>query len=285
MMYRQILYLFYIVAEIHTARILAIFSFPSINHQLIFRTVSNELAKLGHELVIITTDPEYPNGKSPDNIKEINIHDISYETWRKLIMKEVRSGKVDRFSKLTGIMRSITHLFETQTEIESVKDIIEKKNGDFDLILIDTCIRPALGFSHVYKVPVIGLSSLGFTFFDDDVMGALTHPFLFPNAWHLRIYNLTVWEKLQELWIHINVKLYYNYLEGSQNEVLMRVFGDDIPPLRELYNNMQMMILNNHPLWMDNQPVPPSIVYMGGLKTTPITPLPKVRCTLVFLND
>lgn len=53
---------FFICVDIgsnEAARILAIFPAPSISHQVVFRPLTQALAKRGHEIVVITPDPAF----------------------------------------------------------------------------------------------------------------------------------------------------------------------------------------------------------------------------------
>lgn len=72
------LFLSWCMVSVHSARILAWFPSPSISHQVVFRPVTQELAKRGHEVVVITTDPAFPPGQAPSNLTEIDVHDMSY---------------------------------------------------------------------------------------------------------------------------------------------------------------------------------------------------------------
>ncbi|CAF4941787.1 unnamed protein product [Pieris macdunnoughi] len=88
-------------------------------------------------------------------------------------------------------------------------------NGDskFDLLIIEACVRPALMYSHKFKVPVIQISSFGFMLGNDEVIGALTHPVLFPIIMRQRIFNLTFWEKLYELYVHYWIIFHWHMRE------------------------------------------------------------------------
>lgn len=75
------------------ARILAVFPVSLISHQTVFCPFTQELAKQGHEVVVITTDPTVPKGGAPSNLTEINVHDISYKIWGDQFMATSRGKK------------------------------------------------------------------------------------------------------------------------------------------------------------------------------------------------
>ncbi|XP_041972604.1 UDP-glucosyltransferase 2-like isoform X1 [Aricia agestis] len=264
-----------LVSTVTCARILAVFPMPSVSHHLVFREITQEFINRGHEVVVITTDPAYPKGKAPKNLTEIDVHDTGYEAWVKAITKELAGNPTDVVTQLKALVKTVPTFFEAEMKTEAVKDIIEKKMGDFDLLITELCIRPSLGFSHIFKVPVIQMSSLGSVLYNDDVMGSASHPLLFPSNFHRRIYNLTMLEKIKTLWESYTFMSYYTSLEEEEHEMMKRVFGPDVPTLSELKKNIDITMLNIHPVWADNQPVPPSVVFLGGIHQKPTNSMPK----------
>ena len=67
-----------------------------------------------------------------------------------------------------------------------------------------------------------------------------------------------------------------NQVEDTENVMAKRMFGSNAPTISELKNNVDMLFLNTYPTWEDNRPVPPSVVYMGGLHQKPKKELPTV---------
>ncbi|XP_041983855.1 UDP-glucosyltransferase 2-like [Aricia agestis] len=263
------------VTQIHSARILAVLQTPSISHQLPFRPVINELVNRGHEVVVITTDPQYPKTGAPKNLTEIDVHDVSYRIWNEL-MNDVMKADEGIVDQVLKVYKYLAIVFDAQLELKEVKDIVNKRKGDFDLLIVEGVVRPALAFSHVYKVPVIQINSLGPVIFNDHYIGAFTHPILYPHPWNNKIYNLTMWERIRNIYNIYKFKYIYDYHIGAyENEVLRKYFGLDIPPIDEMLKNIQMLILNVHPLWTDNQPVPPNVIYMNNVHVTKRKELPK----------
>ncbi|XP_063533658.1 UDP-glucosyltransferase 2-like [Cydia strobilella] len=265
-----------VCSSLDAARILAVFPTPSISHQLPFRPLTQELARRGHEVVVITPDPAFPKGKTPENLTEIDVHDVSYATWRQ-IMSKINNGK-DSSSQHEIFGEAIRTIFEQQTSVFAVKDIIKNQNHTFDLLLVEAWFRQALGFSHVIKAPVIAVSSLGDFCDNYHVIGAPTHPILYPDPINSRIYNLSLWEKVDIFYNTFSKQNQYKNTEAKENTVVRRIFGEDTPALSELKNNIDMLFLNIHPIWEGNRPVPPGVVHIGGIHQTPEKKLPQV-CT------
>ncbi|CAH1641747.1 unnamed protein product [Spodoptera littoralis] len=256
------------------ARILAVFPNPSISHQVVFRPLTQELAKRGHEVTVITTDPVFPEGKAPANLTEIDVHDISYDIWKKIFLASTKGNKDDVFMAMSAIVNALTAVVDVQLKDERVQNLIRDKGKQFDLLLLEACVRPALVFSHIYKIPVIQISSFMATFDNYANIGAPIHPFLYPALTRQRLQNLTMIEKIKEFYNDFMLnRLYANNME-KENEMLRSHFKD-IPPISELNNNVDMLFLNVNPMFEGIRPVPPSVVYLGGLHQVPHKPLPK----------
>ncbi|XP_047036556.1 UDP-glycosyltransferase UGT5-like [Helicoverpa zea] len=255
------------------ARILAVYPIPSISHQVTFRPITLELVKRGHEVVVVTADPMFKKGEAPQNLTEIDVHDLSYNVWEAFMNSE-RGKKEDLISQMRVGVEVLVELFDKQMQVEEVKEL-RKGKQHFDLLLTEAVVKEALAFSHIYKVPVIQVSSFGAMFENYKVLGAPVHPFLYPESMAMRIYNLTMYEKLNELYVKYTVESLFASIEERQNVLLKKYFGDDLPSMQELQNNVDMLFLNVNPIWEGSRPVPPSVIHLGGLPQKPNKELPK----------
>ncbi|KAL0860416.1 hypothetical protein ABMA27_009810 [Loxostege sticticalis] len=266
-----------LVAKYEAARILAVFPVPSISHQVVFRPLTLELAKRGHEVIVITTDPIYPDGKGPANFTEIDVHDRSYETWRENFLSDaVTSGdKEDLQTQIFVAFSTLNKVFEMQLSTPEVQDLIRAQSQKFDLLIVEACVLVALGLSHVFKVPVIQISSFGAFAHNLGTMGMPMHPIIHPTSLRQRVHNLSKWEKVVEYYNFIRLERTMAVCEEESDQMLKRVFGSDVPNLSELRNNVDLMLLNVNPIWELNRPSPPNVIYMGGLHQKPVKELPQ----------
>ncbi|KAL0860468.1 hypothetical protein ABMA27_009849 [Loxostege sticticalis] len=266
-----------LLAKHEAARILAVFPVPSISHQVVFRPLTLELAKRGHEVIVITTDPIYPEGNGPANFTEIDIHDRSYETWRKHFLSgSVTSGdKADLQTQMSVIFKTMNKVFEMQVSTPEVQNLIHDKSQKFDLLIVEAAMLPAVGFTHVFKVPVIQISSFGAVTHNLGTMGMPMHPIVHPTSIQQRVHNLSKWEILVEYYNFIRVQRSYAESEEESDQILKRVFGPDVPKMSELRNYVDMLFLNVNPIWELNRPSPPNVIYMGGLHQKPVKELPQ----------
>ncbi|XP_021197638.3 UDP-glucosyltransferase 2 isoform X2 [Helicoverpa armigera] len=266
-----------LISSNEAAKILAVFPVPSISHQVVFRPLTQELAKRGHEVTVITPDPVFKKGEVTSNLTEIDVHDISYNIWNENFIKAASKGnKEDMYTQLEIILDTLVEVFEAQLKTDEVKTLIDDKSKKFDLLLVEACVRPALAFSYIYKnVPVILVSSLGAAPLNYELIGAADHPILYPSVLRQRLHNLTTWEKFTELYSHYRIMKIYENNGVLVNKAFRDRFGPEIPTVDELGNNVDLLLLNVHQIFEGIRPVPPSVVYMGGLHQKPIKELPK----------
>lgn len=267
-MFRLIFILFIISSNCEAARILAVIPSPSISHQIIFRPLTQELARRGHEVVVITTDPAFTKEESPPNLTEINVHDAAYAAKEDNFAVTAKGNNDDLKGQVKTFFKLFCTIFEAEINTDEVQALINDKNQHFDLLLLEACIRPALVFSHFFKAPVILISSVGTFDMLNEIIGAPMHPFLYPNIFSQKMYNLTIWEKMDELYKQYHFNKAINEQEIADDEMLKTNFGSKIPPLKELKKNVDLLFVNVHHIWDDNRPVPPSVVYIGGIHTT-----------------
>ncbi|KAM3962193.1 UDP-glucosyltransferase 2-like [Aphomia sociella] len=266
-----------LVVNNDAAKILAYFPTPSVSHQIVFQPLMLELAKRGHEVTVFTPDPISPKSKINANLTEIDLHDLSYTMWREIVFDSKttsgkKSGIVQQISVLYNL---ITDISAKQLEMDEVQHIINDKKKKFDLIFVESLWRPGLGFSYLYNAPVILMSSFLSIYNNMEMVGAPVHPILYPSMFRQKLNNMTLWDKIIELYNHYSMNSMLDSTEKKQNELVKKVFGPDVPNLNELYNNVHMLFLNSHPLWDSNRPVPPNVVYLGGLHRKPVKELPK----------
>ncbi|NP_001243957.1 UDP-glycosyltransferase UGT33D6 [Bombyx mori] len=255
------------------ARILGVFPVPSISHQVAFRPLTLELAKRGHELVVLTPDSVFAKGKSPENYTEIDVHDISYQIWTKSFLETSRGKRQDLFEQTRVAMDILYDIFSQQLLTDEFQAILKSKKK-FDLLILEAIVRPARILCHVFNAPAVIISSFGG--FGDiyDIVGAATHPLLYPVVTRQKLYNLSFWEKLSEMHNRYTFTRMWKEFDKKENEMVKSVFGPNIPYLSEMVDRISLILLNVHSTWEQNRPVPPNFIYVGGIHQKPQQELP-----------
>ncbi|XP_026316051.1 uncharacterized protein LOC113227371 [Hyposmocoma kahamanoa] len=222
-------------------RILVVVPTPSISHQVVFRPLTQELARRGHEVVVLTADPAFPKGQNPANLTEIDVHDISYERWINGIKQHAEGNGLNNnhYKLIKSMLKLLPSIFEIEMNNTEFRKVISE-DRKFDLVILEACMRPTLVLPYILKTPAIAMSSFGAMMGHYNTFGVPSHPMLYPIPIRQRLYNLTLWEKVTELYNHFYLEYIFDHNEHIENEVVRRVFGSDIPPLIMViaeYNN------------------------------------------------
>ncbi|CAH0403387.1 unnamed protein product [Chilo suppressalis] len=264
----EILFLFLLVLVVknEAARILAIYPTPSISHQVAFRPLTLELIKRGHEVVVITTDPIFRKGEGPTNLTEIDVHDASYNTWRKGLLESdlTHGSKNDMIPQMKVMFKLLLKIITVQLHHEEINNIL-KGNIKFDLLIHEAFYLSHLAFAHVLKVPVIQISSLGAVHDVTTIVGAPNHPLLYPDSIQQKIFNLSLWDKLNNLYMKYQMNSEAQRFERGMEDLVKKEFGPHVPAMSELKKKVDLVMLNVHSLWEMNRPTPPNMIYLGGL--------------------
>ncbi|XP_045519961.1 UDP-glucosyltransferase 2-like isoform X1 [Pieris brassicae] len=260
---------------IQCSKILGYFPTPSISHQVVFRPLMHELAKRGHEVIVVTTDPAFAKGDTPANLTEIDVHDISYKNWEAVL--DTHNGKKENiFQQIVNLFERFTSTFDLQLQTPEVKKMLSKEKNNIDLIVVESSVRTTLGLGHLLKAPIIQFSSFGTSPSHFGFFGAPSQPLLYPTPLNVRIYNLTMFEKIFEFLKHLTLDYLQRAMYDSDYAMAKRNFGEDLPPFEELMDKyVQMLFLNEHPIWAHNHPVPSNVIFMGGIHQTEHDALPQ----------
>ncbi|XP_013184515.1 UDP-glucosyltransferase 2 [Amyelois transitella] len=263
--------------NVNSARILGVFPVPSISHQVVFQAYAKELAKNGHELVIITPNPLKEKNA---NITEIDVS-ASYQEVKKIMNndphKMFRRGVVQDPSPeiLTELYSFVTHMFIDQFNQPAVKNLINNKEH-FDLVVIEAFLEYPLIFSHLFKAPTILLCSFyGFSKVYDTVGAATRHPIFYPHIQRTKYRDYTFWDRVRETVTEFRLMYSESLVEQYQNKALKDNYGPDAPTVHDLQNNIDLLFLNSHPIITNNRPVPSNVVHLGGLHLQPVKELPQ----------
>lgn len=245
------------------ANILCVFPTPSYSHQLVFKAYTQALATKGHSLTIITPMPS-----NLTNVREIDTSQ-SITHFEKLIQDAARFKKRGLVADTDTVTKDnymgLIEMISQQFNVKEVRNLINNCSESFDLLIVESYIDYLLVFSHFFKVPVIQISS-GYAIAENfELHGAVSrHPLYHPNLWRFR-FNLNLWNTAVEFITEFRLYLEFYKLMEAENSLIQKQFGNDVPPLSELKNQVQLLFVNIHHVFDNNRPVPPSVQYLGGL--------------------
>lgn len=263
-----------LASSAQSARILMAVPMPSVSHQLALRPLAQQLARRGHQLVLLTTDPAPPH----PNITQIDLHD-SYDLWRRRYVQTVSGRVTDLYTQVDKAMDLMVHIFEEQMRFPEVAKLLDDPDQRFDLVLAEAWMRPTVALGYHFRAPVIQISSTGVTNEIYEATGSPGYSYLYPDFLRTRLYDLTLWEEAQELYNRFRLHRLLESYETKEDAMLRRVFGAGLPPLRALQRGVELLLVNVDPLWDGLRPAPPGVVHLGGLHLAPPRALPPVSET------
>lgn len=226
------------------ARILLAAPMPSLSHQLTLRPLAQQLARRGHQLVLLTTDPAPPH----PNITQIDLHD-SYDLWRRRYVQTVSGETTDSYTQVDTALDVMVHIFERQMRFPDVAKLLDDPEQRFDLVIAEAWMRPTLALGYRFRAPVIQISTTGVTNEVYEATGSPGYSYLYPDFLRTRLYNLTLWEEARELYDRFRLHRLLESYEAREDAMLQRVFGAGLPPLRALQRGVELLLVNVDPLW------------------------------------
>nr|XP_034826572.1 UDP-glucuronosyltransferase 1-6-like [Maniola hyperantus] len=254
-----------------SSKILAVFPVPSmISNQVVLRPLIQELVKRGHEVVLITADPMFPKGQSPQNLTEIDVHYLTYKMWDNFL--EIENEQLTP-TQISTFLDTILDVFVAQVNSEEFQELLHDKERSFDLLFVEACMRPALSFAYRYNVSVIEFNSLDGVFGKSDCTGTPADFFLYYLQSCLRFYDLSSFKKILESYNNEGIQKRYKEHMTVENEIVRSIFGAKVPSLRELKKQVQLTFLNRNPL--KDRPVLTNVIYLGGIHQKSDKQLPK----------
>ncbi|KAF7265898.1 hypothetical protein GWI33_020644 [Rhynchophorus ferrugineus] len=267
------------------ANILAVISVPSYSHQIPFRPLWRALSARGHNITLITSDPL----KDPalKNFQEI---DISYGYKVLEDYKCVETAANDSISLIEtarAVRLAATEVMEKFLQSPEGQNLLNNKDNRFDLLIVEALLVDMMSFSWKYQIPFIGVASLDCSIQFHDVVGNPTHPLINPdpNFYIEDINNMSFYERLM-CFLSAIVYKYYIYVVSYKrdHDMLSKYFGNDLPSMVEIQNNMSMLFVATNPIFHNVRALMPNTITIGnGMHISPPKALPKE--IEEFLND
>ncbi|CAH1119521.1 unnamed protein product [Phaedon cochleariae] len=254
-----------------SARILGVIPTPSYSHQIVFRPLWRELAKRGHDLVVITTDPE--NDPS-STIREIDVSS-TYDTWQQMdFIKLMEEYKYNPLKLMNLVKEASFAACDKELAHPEIQVLLKNQSEHFDLVLVEYIHPIMLAFSVRFKCPYIGVASMELITFFHNIIGNPSHPVAFPDIFLPFEGKLNFWQRLSSSLFTMCMYL-TSFIPLNEESLIEKHFGGGIPPMRDLMLNFSMMFVNVDPAF-NLRPLGPAFVSIGGgMHLSPLKPLPQ----------
>lgn len=167
------------ISSINSANILGVITTPSYSHQAPFQPLWRELALRGHQVTVITTDPQ--KNASIKNLKEINISH-TYKIYEQYKVFHVHCGSNMSFLHIGKLFAKV--FYETQDyqlSLPEVQRLIKDESVKFDLVMTEAQTPIMMSFAWRFKCPLIAVSSMDAPMTFHDSVGNIVHPVANPD--------------------------------------------------------------------------------------------------------
>ncbi|XP_017784819.1 PREDICTED: UDP-glucuronosyltransferase 2B2-like [Nicrophorus vespilloides] len=222
-----------------------------------------ELAKRGHELVVITTDPLKEN---INNMKQIDVS-YSYEFWNNKhnVTKIINEDNRNPLAMMDKFYHMLTDIIIYQLEHPEVQRLINDKNEHFDLLMVEYMLPTFFSFKHRFNCPMIGMASLDSPYHGHTAVGNPVHAVLYPEfSFPFKSQKLSFLERLQSF-LFLQFSMIYGELKVFPEEERTKVkyFGNDYPPLSDIMASVDMLFINVNHIFHTIRPLTPATITIG----------------------
>ncbi|KAF2882091.1 hypothetical protein ILUMI_24094 [Ignelater luminosus] len=269
-----LLTLSFCLSESESYRILGLFPLPSKSHMVMFEALMKGLAEKGHQVDVLShflQEKPIPRYKDISVRGTVPIYVNNYSI--PFIQERLRSySRVLEFIFVdagTGICRNVLHS-PTVRELKNTK----KK---YDLIIAEIFGTDCfLGFAHLFKIPVIGITSSVAVPWGNDRIVNPDNPSYIPNYLMHSSSRMNLIDRLTNTLSLIGAKLGYEIVSHRPSDTLAReFFGSDLPDINDLARNTSLVLVNSHFSVSSARPTVTNFIEVGGLHIKPPNPLPK----------
>ncbi|XP_015110876.1 UDP-glucuronosyltransferase 2B19 isoform X2 [Diachasma alloeum] len=248
--------------DLHNSlRILGVFPLPAKSHFRMYGRLMRELALREHQVDVIG---RFPLKKPIPNYRDIviNLHppqvavnNISYtHTMR---MSNLR---VKHFARTLGV--EICDLLSHP----NMQDVMHTKKGAYDVIIVELLFADCyLALGQHLNAPIVGITSMKLPDWLLASFGNNLNPSYMPSVFSSSGQRMTFWERLQNTLL-TNALTYevYRYME-TEVEHVERYFGRKLNSIKDLYNDVSIILVNEHYSIHGIRPTTPDIIAVGGL--------------------
>ncbi|KAF4519854.1 UDP-glycosyltransferase-12 [Ephemera danica] len=254
----------------NSARILGVFPYPSKSHMTVFSTLTRELARRGHEMVVVSS---FPLSKPMLNYTDIDIMDVMAPLHEIIFNADVYDfADFSLYMIPTSLWDEGLAVTEAALTHPKINDLL-KDNKGFDLIIAEAFIHEAIyGFAHHFKAPLILISSMNGMHWVNYVVGTPIPLSYFPNPMLTYTDHMTFSERIvnsvfTSLW-DLGNQLHYL---PRQEALKKAVFGESCASISELEKSVSLVLLNNHLSLNFPRPLVPSMIDAGGMHVSTTT--------------
>ncbi|XP_065219027.1 UDP-glycosyltransferase UGT5-like isoform X30 [Planococcus citri] len=254
------------------ARILGVFPHHGLSHFMMFEPLMLELARKGHQVVVIS---KYPHKENVPNYEHVDVNNDAPQYTSNIPFTIFKRLPVSLREDLEALYM---YLLETEN-ILNTKNFrnFMNSNRKFDLMVTEAFnSRLFYALSYKFKVPMITLSSsVMMPWASYDIANPIT-PSYIPCIFSYQADKMNFFQKLENVYnVVVSVVAYETFFYRKDEELKKKYFGEDVPSLRDIANNVSLMVVNSHFTLNRPRPLIPKVIEVGGLFITQSKPIPQ----------
>uniref|UniRef100_A0A182IL56 UDP-glycosyltransferases domain-containing protein n=1 Tax=Anopheles atroparvus TaxID=41427 RepID=A0A182IL56_ANOAO len=287
-----------ILAVADAAKILAIFPVPLKQHQLVYRPLIEELARRGHDIVLMTTDPldlqeAKANGTPSALVDRLEQIDLSF-AYGLPALDQLRVSGLDGRDMLRNIFDVMRSISAEELQHPAVQRLIKSpedsgsKCSRFDAVIVEwSGVTLMNAFAEHFQAPLVGIANGGAFINAHEALGNPNHPIGYPSIFMPFSEDLSLLQRISSVLFTVWYRFYY-YTEEipAQNAIARSNFGERISDLRQIEQNADLLLINAFPLLGNVRPVGPTTVHLGGIhQRRTAEPLPEDLALFLAHSD
>ncbi|CAH1113226.1 unnamed protein product [Psylliodes chrysocephalus] len=253
------------VYQLEAARILGVIPSAVRSHHIPFQPLWRELALRGHEVTVITTEPL--NNSSLENLKELDIS-YCYEIYKKHKVVEAMASENNSYYDIAAVFKkAFVECHEYLLSSPGIQELIHNKDIKFDLLIAEAQLPTMFAFAWRFKCPSIAIASLEPALQFHDSLGNLVHPLISPDP-NLNIeddLNMSFMDRAKSFFYILLYKhLVYNKAYPSYDVLMKKYFGEELPTLKSIQDDISIMLVGSNPLFNSMRPTNLNTISVGG---------------------
>ncbi|XP_044752267.1 UDP-glycosyltransferase UGT5-like [Coccinella septempunctata] len=254
------------------AKILAVFPVPVRSHFVMTKTILTALAAKGHDIDLYTI---FPEEEMIPRIRHYQIPNIELlET--PLSVEELRAIPVAEMIDVMFTEKSNgNYVCEKSFKTEILRKLKQSKQH-YDLVLLEMFVVDCFfGFSHIFKAPVVAITSSVDLPWGSHRIGNPDNPSYIPTYFGEFGKSMSIYERLLNTITLVYAKYRQKVHLSYQEKLAKQFFGGDLPPLDDIVSNTSLMIVNSHFSLNQPRPTVPNLVEVAGIHIREPRKLPK----------
>ena len=167
---------------------------------------------------------------------------------------------------------------------EPMQNLMKSKEK-YDIIIVENFFSECfLGYAHIFKAPVVQISTFAGTEDQADIVGNPTPYSYIPDPFQEFDQNMDFKQRLMNTLGYLVQKVAKKFSIRRQNEIMRKFFHDpDMPSLEELQKSTALVLVNHHFSIGSPRPLLPNYVMVGGMHIKPPKKLPTVSNIIIII--